>query len=84
MKPAAKPPLKNKTTAPPERSKSRPAGKDKVKGKALVEHMQEHRDKAEPSTVQDLITAGADLNVRGKRRTSALMYMRVGTGVLRS
>ena len=73
MKPAAKPALKNKT-APPERSKSRPAGKDKVKGKALVEHMQEHHDKAEPSTVQDLITAGADLSVRGKRRTSALMY----------
>ena len=45
-----------------------------MKGKALVEHMQEHLDKAEPSTVQDLITAGADLNVRGKRRTSALMY----------
>ena len=68
VQPAATSRLKNKETAP------RRAGKDKGQGKRMVEHLETHRNRAEPSTVRDMIAAGADLNVRGKRRTSALMY----------
>jgi len=54
--------------------KPRPTGKDKGKGKELVKYMEVSRSEAKADKVQDLITAGADLNVRGKRRTTALMY----------
>lgn len=65
-------------------SKQRPGRKDKQKGEELIELVQKSvqniHNAPKPSphatakSVQELINAGADLNVRGKRRSTALMY----------